>query len=300
MNYIQNFYFDEISDDLFITPKIKSNSSFKILNCNILFSKNKEESVFTFCIDANSYSQNEAIEMLGKVSNILTYLLHIPIDSKKYGPNLDNYSITPNNSIATKYINSIKTIETTIHKLNKKKSLFFEILNLLYIGIHNLYKLQNEEDAFIYFFKIIEQISKNYYYTYDSRHLTKTVTKTNKNELKKLINRYCLDFFNTKLSDNILNTKTDLYYKYLKLETYGSIFGKISLFITKNKLIFDINQISTIIRIRNKIAHGDTINRTILENHLNVCEKLCFEMISVFFFKKPYKSMNIDCNVVYY
>ena len=117
--------------------------------------------------------------------------------------------------------------------------------------------------------------------------------KVNKNELKKLVKTYALNYLKVELTEDMLDRKIDLLYKDLKLEFYGSIFDKISLFITINNFNFDKSKISQLVKVRNKIAHGDILDENLLNDSLGNCEYLSMQIFSLFFFRKKYEKLHI-------
>ena len=64
------------------------------------------------------------------------------------------------------------------------------------------------------------------------------------------------------------------------MEFYGSIFNKISLFVTKEEVGISVDTISKLVKLRNKIAHGDTVDEQNLTNCLGQCEYLAMQMFS--------------------
>ena len=130
----------------------------------------------------------------------------------------------------------------------------------------------------MYFFKVIERIAKQYYVVYIQRHHTKAITSKNKNELKIMLKNYILNNLYVELTDDILNRKVDLFYKEIKMEFYGSIFNKISLFVTKEEINISVDTISKLVKLRNKIAHGDIVDELKLTNCLGQCEYLAMQM----------------------
>lgn len=102
-----------------------------------------------------------------------------------------------------------------------------------------------------------------------------------------------MNYLKVILTDDLINRKVDLLYKILKMEFYGSILGKISLFIQCHKIDIDINNVSKLVKIRNKLAHGDTIVQNLLLEYLGWCEYLANEMIAYHFFKTNYQKLRL-------
>lgn len=125
------------------------------------------------------------------------------------------------------------------------------------------------------------------------RHHTKAVTSRNKNELKSILKNYALNNLCIELTEDILSRKVDLFYKEMKMEFYGSIFNKISLFVTRENLKINVSVISKLVKVRNKIAHGDTVDEETLTSCLAQCEGLAMQMFSKEFFRRKYEDLHI-------
>lgn len=141
---------------------------------------------------------------------------------------------------------------------------------------------------------MIERIAKQYYIVYMQRHHTKSVTKKNKRELKDLLKSYALNNLQIEVTEDMLDRKVDLFYKDIKLEFYGSIFNKISLFVTKEGVDVDISAISKMVKLRNKIAHGDVVSNEQLLDGLAECEYLAMQIFSIYFFRARYEELHIN------
>ena len=291
MNYVMYYEFDNFDDLYECRPCVRHGTTFQIFDCIVKFYRLNNEQI-TFWVNGENHTKEEAEEIFEKTSKLLSYILALPFYSRDNDFREVQWNLQTNNLLAVKKEKAIKKIEKAISKFDKTKVFFDETLDLLIVAFDNLYKCR-KEDAFIYFFKVIERIAKQYYMTYIQRHHTKAVTSKNKLKLKEILKKYASSNLNVTLTEDILNRKVDLLYKEIKMEFYGSVFNKISLFITREKINVDEKQISKLVKLRNKIAHGDTVNDDALTKYLWYCEYLAMQMFSKRFFGESYEKLHI-------
>ncbi len=135
-----------------------------------------------------SYSEEAAEKKIIFVFKILTFVFALPLyDNESYLYN-NNLTIATNSLTSKEFNKNMHFLESKIIKFDKNYDFFNEILDLLNIAYINLFN-DRQEDALIYFFKIIERIAKEHYLIYMDRYHNKTYTKKNKLELKKLFKR---------------------------------------------------------------------------------------------------------------
>lgn len=284
--------FNNYDDDLYdCIPSVRNGTVFSLFDCNVKLYTMRDKQI-TFWVNGNDHTKKEAEEIFEKVSKVLSYLWALPIYSKENRFLNVEWILYTNELLSQKSMNTIRFVEECIRKFNKTSNFFEESLDLLIVAMDNLF-LYRKEDAFVYFFKVVERIAKQYYIVYIQRHHTKAVTSRNKNELKSILKKYALNNLYIELSEDILNRKVDLFYKEIKMEFYGSIFNKISLFVTKENVKINVSIISKLVKIRNKIAHGDTVDEDTLTRCLGKCEYLAMQMFSKQFFRKKYEDLHI-------
>lgn len=291
MNYVMYYDFDNFDGVYECIPAVKHGATFEVFDCVVKVYKMNDPQII-FWVDGNVYSKEEARDIFDKVSKFLSYLFALPFCSKENRYVEVGWSISTNNSLSKKTLNKLHLLEKKIKKFNKIYDFYKETLDLLNIAFENLYKCR-DEDAFVYFFKVVERITKQYYIVYMQRHHTKAATRKNKQDLRVLLKNYASANLKVKLTDDMLDRKVDLFYKSIKLEFYGSVFNKISLFVTNEQMGVSADVISRMVKVRNKIAHGDTVNKEILEKCIGECEYLAMQVFSLYFFRKSYNELHI-------
>lgn len=164
MNYVMYYDYDNFDSVYECIPAVRHGVAFSILDCVVHFQKLNDERI-TFWIDGSKHSKEEAQEIFENVSKVLSYLFAMPFYSKENMRLEVDWSIHANNLLSKKTLFTIEMVEKNIQKFDKTSVFFEETLDLLTIAIDNLFKYRNE-DAFVYFFKVVERIAKQYYIVY--------------------------------------------------------------------------------------------------------------------------------------
>ncbi len=292
MNYIMRYDYDNF-DDVFVNiAAVRHGASFKFMGCVIQFYQFDDRSII-FWMDGNGLSKEEASKKMRNVAKILSFMFALNFYSEDNMILERELKLEPNKLLANKSVENLKYVEEKINRFNINNQFFYDILDLLNIAYDNLYR-GRDEDAFLYFFKVIERIAKKHYLVYMERHHTTGSTRNNKRELRKLLKNYTEKLLQVRLTEDMMDRKVDMIYKSIKFEFYGSVFNKISLFIKKNKIRIDIKDVSNLVKARNKIAHGGTIEPDDLSMFLIDCEYLANEMFAYQFFGKDYLDLKIS------
>lgn len=293
MNYYMRYYFDNFHYYFENRVAIRHGTCFSFMGCKVKFYQLpfEDRCILVSCC-GDTLTKNLAEEKMINALKILSFLFAINIASEGSVVWESNIVLEENQLLSKKAKNILQNVERKIERFNLNLDFFYEIINLLCIAYENLFN-DRDEDAFIYFFKIIEKISKKHYLIYMQRHHTVKASKICKTELRNFLVKYSIDFLNVELTEDMINRKVDMIYKNLKIEFYGNVFSKISLFVKRHKIKIDIDVISKLVKIRNKTAHGDSIEQNILSDYLIYCEYLANEMIAYHFFHKDYLKLHL-------
>lgn len=288
MNYYLRYDYDNFQSFYENIVSIRHGACFEFMGCKVKFYQmpSDDRCIIVSCC-GNMLSKGQAEEKMKNVLKILSFLFALNISTAEFAIWESDAVMEINELLSRKSKKILHNIERKIERFKVNAGFFDEIMHLLSIAYENLFN-NRDEDAFVYFFKIIEKIAKKHYLIYMQRHHTVKATRKNKSELRNFLKSYSLNFLNVKLTQDLVDRKVDLLYKNLKMELYGSIFGKISLFIQRHKIEIDINIVSELVKVRNKIAHGDTIEQDMLSGDLACCEYLANEMIAYHFFNIDY------------
>lgn len=291
MNYVMYYDFDNFDAVYECIPAVKHGATFELFNCVVRVYRMDDPQII-FWVDGNAYSEEEARKVFDKVSKVLSYVFALPFCSRENRYLQVSWSISTNGLLSIKTINKLSLLEKKINSFNKISNFYSEVLDLLNVALESLFKCR-DEDAFVYFFKVIERIAKQYYIVYMQRHHTKATIRKNKQDLRVLLRNYTLNNLKVILTEDMLDRKVDLFYKSIKMEFYGSVFSKVSLFIANEHIRISVDAISRIVKVRNKIAHGDAVDEGRLKRCLGECEYLAMQMFSVHFFRKSYDELHI-------
>lgn len=292
MNYLMRYDYDNFDDVFENIAAVRHGTCFQFMGCIVRFYQIKDRCII-FWIDGTGLSKEQAYTELSNAAKVLSFMFALNFNSE-YNEFLErNFKLEPNELLAKNSIKNLKYVEKKINRFNINKQFFYDMLNLLSIAYNNFYS-GRDEDAFIYFFKVIERIAKKHYLVYMERHHTAGSTRKNKHELRKLLKDYTENLLQVELTEDMMDRKVDLIYKSIKAEFYGSVFNKISLFIKKNKIQIDIKKVSSLVKVRNKIAHGDIIEQEALSLSLANCEYLANEVFAFHFFKRDYLELKLS------
>ena len=193
--------FDNFDSIYECIPSVRNGVAFGMFDCIVKFYTMNDNQV-TFWINGSNHTKKEAEGIFEKVSKLLSYLFALPIYGKENRHFEVEWCLQTNNMLSKKSMNTISLIEKSINKFSKTSTYFEENLDLLIVAIDNLFKYR-KEDAFVYFFKVIERIAKQYYVVYIQRHYTKAVTSKNKNELKTMLKNYALNNLYVELTEDL-------------------------------------------------------------------------------------------------
>ncbi|HBD87706.1 hypothetical protein [Anaerotignum faecicola] len=292
MNYLVEYDFNNFNETFDCVPGVRNGVTFDFLDCRIKINT-LGESLASFWINGEITSIEEAKSKLNQCIKLLSYIFSLPFYEK--GKEVcETQNVLEQNSLLGKNNKErLILVEKYVRKLSSRKDFFEETLDLIIVAIDNLYK-DREEDAFMYFFKVIERIAKEHYHVYAERHHKKNIQRENKKKLREFIDNYARDTFHIEFTKDMLDGKTGELYKELERSYYGNIYSKISLFISLNKFNgYDADSISHMVKTRNKLAHGDLVDKEMFEASFAQCEYLAMQMFSKYFFHVEYEKIHI-------
>ncbi|WP_459625137.1 hypothetical protein [Clostridium tetani] len=307
--YIYIYNFDSFSDFYDYKLRFRNGTKFQFLDSyyEYYFSPKSdagygEQTLYCYCW----LKEDDEIEALNKIrfsNRVLEYLTCIPIHDEKAC--IKNYIVDDNyisnkfkNTSYTKAIKKLEHISAHILRFKIERDLFEDVIRLNEIAFKNLLNSENYwEDSLFYSFKVIEKLAKKNYIKFHEKRYTKKVKRDNKKQLRKFIVEYFKESFRITMTENMLNTSVDEIYKKMREEAYDSIFLKISFFCNIKKLSVDLDEIAELVKVRNKLAHGDFVSQDKLENLIGMAFCLSREFISLYFFNKTYEDINIKCYI---
>ncbi|MBB6622249.1 hypothetical protein H7E67_02290 [Clostridium gasigenes] len=301
-NYFYKYDFDNFEEPYRFKINIKNGSKFKFLNNYYEYYFYPREKEQLLCCYSFSEMDKEGAERQIQFSNnVLQFIFIAPIcDKNVYIQELDkNKDITVDYvNISTKKIDILRYISDKILKFKVERELFEEVIGLHGVALSCLIN-NNYEDSVLYHFKIIEKLSKKNYIKFHEKNYTKKVKQTNKNKIRSFIEEYFTKNLKVRMTENMLSTATDEIYKKLRKEAYSSIFLKISFLCNCKNLLIDSDKVNELVKTRNKLAHGDSVEEYVVHNSLRTAILLSQESISLYFFHKKYKDIHISTDIFY-
>lgn len=294
--YFYRYEFDNFEYLYRFKLRLKNGCKFKFLNNYYeyyFYPKENEQVLLCHCF---SEIINKAESCIEFSNNVLQYICAAPMTDKDMGVAKDNSNKDipfKNVNISIKKVQKLEYVSDKILKFKVERKLFEEVMELYSAALLNLVK-NNIEDSILYYFKIIEKLSKKNYVKFHERNYTKQVKKRNKDVIYNFIKEYLHKNLNIDMTNNMLNTTTDEIYKKIRYEAYNSIFLKISFFCNCKNISVDLNELGNLVKTRNKLAHGDFIDEDSLGSSIKIAMFLSSEFVATYFFQKKYNEINID------
>lgn len=283
--------FDNFEDIYVCLPAVRHGTCFEFMGCLVKFYTLHDYEIL-FEVKDSSLSKNDAEKVFEQATKLLSVLFALPLYEENIYRGQVHDQLDTNKLLSKKKRDELKYIEKRVSAFKKVRTFWNDMIDLTVVAYGNLYRYR-EEDAFVYFFKVIERIAKEYYITYMQRHHTKAATSNNKNVLRNFLDTYAANQLGVKMTPDMLDRKVDLFYKEFKMEFYGSVFNKISLFVNREKISVDVQQISKMVKVRNKLAHGDKVEKEELDRIVGASEYLALQMFSKYFFRKKYEEIHL-------
>lgn len=282
-------------DDYEFGISLQDRTEFLFCNCYYkLFRGNNghEDERLVISYYSNKDDSKEAWKAIKESINCLQYIFLIPLNDIS-GLDVSRCSSLPvigeNRSI--RKVQQLMSISTQIGKFKSTKIEFDGIMQLFSKGY--VFSLTDafSEDAYLNFFKIIENIAKKYFSINGNKVKIESTVPDLKNCLTKILNDDC----RIKYSDNKLADLTGIIKKKILEDISSDLFPKVSYFCNMNNIKINENQLAKVIKLRNKIAHGEVIDMNKYCNEYVCAFEVCKEMISKHYFNKSYMEINIDC-----
>lgn len=291
---------DEAYEDWEFGISMQSNVKFELLDCYFEFYRgnngHEEESLIINYFDKCNDRKN-AYKKIELSLKILTYLFLIPLydEGALDVEEVDHIPLTIDKKSNIK-VSKIESLSQKIKKLKKTKALFEDSMHIINAGIRFHYMSYFEEDAFLNFFKVIEKIVK-----YDNAMKRNQIEKqlssaSNKNELQMFLDKYLCNKLEVKFTNNKLVDLTDKLAAMLLRDCTQDVYSQIAFFCKHNNISINPNLLSSCIKVRNGIAHGDVIDMDKYRQEYSYIFQLALNIVSKSFFSEQYKNIAIKCS----
>lgn len=277
--------------------QLRNEVIFKLNDCYCIFNKKKDKDLgeeihqMKIVYYSHTNNKNDAITKIRNCIHILSYIFAVPMFDKLYihECNVKKINYIPNKKNADK-IKKVTYIDSVVNKLKKTKEDLYYIMNMYCKATQYLYMEDLYEEAYLSFFKIIENISKRYF------NIQKKCNKIriNKNILEKKLKNILKKDLNLVYSNNKIENITGIIENELINIVESDVYSKISYFCNEyNIKSIDYDILGKSIKLRNSIAHGSNENINEKDEELYFIVKLCREMIAKKFFNSNYNNVSI-------
>lgn len=299
--FTSKYYFDNYEYPYIFKATFKNGAKFKFLNVYYEYyyspKENEQSLVCSYLTDIDDTII--AKKNITIANNVLQYLLNIPIINEyTYRCEVSSYETITHTfkNLSKEKKEKINFISNKVSKFNKEKILFNEVLTLNDIAFKN-HIADRYEDAILYYFKILEKLAKKNYIKYHERNYTNAVKNNNKKCLHKFLETFLKENLKITMTSDMLKTTVDEVYNKIRYESYNSIFLKISFFCECKNIQFDSKKLHLLVKNRNKLAHGDSIDESTIMTSLATAQYLAQNFISIYFFRKSYEDISIFTDI---
>lgn len=285
-----------VGDHLKLGISLQSGITFKLQDCYCSFHRIVDAGEVWEKLTISYYSteknEKEAKEKIKNCSDLLAFILALPLDYKYYS--FDEMDYVPDKTLSNlnKKIMKLQQVDVDIKRFKKSKKMFFDILSLHQKATQYSYMYEFEEEAYLYFFKIIENIAKDYFEKESRNKL-----KPNSKKVRGIISSIIGKDFNIIYSDNKADEIAGLLSNYLISIASEDIYSKISFLCNHNKIRIDYNMLGKAISLRNKIAHDSYVNINYESKEYGFIMNLSREVIAKKYFGRKYESLWIKPRV---
>lgn len=246
-----------------------------------------------FQIDLYSESEKKtAEEKIKRAVDILVYITGIvyEVGNVRQDTNIQLPIIDINYSKAK--LTRINAINSQYERIRSKKELLENSLRLYTTAEKYILVLEDVEEAFFAYFRILEKIAKSEFgiegVSIDNGHYEVRIMLQNiigqkygikypSNKLDDLSGKYASEIFDTIFSDS---------------------YAKIAWFCSKHGIEYDEEVLGRAVKLRNKLAHGDNVIITFEDAEYELVSYLAYEFIHIKFFssiKKCFIGARVIC-----
>lgn len=278
---------------------LESNTRFKFSDCYYIFKRgNNGHQSETLSVSFYSITNDdEAAE--NKINSSLlsfTFFTTIPfkLDLPMYRENTDEIPTVEAN---TDKIKKIVLIDTKINQLNNKKGLYKNVISTYNTGLKFLLIGNLGEESLLNFFKVIERIAVDDWECNNERIPVLTEFKQHPIDLKPVIKNYLYKKYEMTYSATKLNNITNYISALIDQAINKDIYSKIAYSARLHGISINFDELSIIVKLRNKIAHGNPADMSKNEEYCQQCFLLCQDFISKKFFDKLYKDIEFSSTI---
>lgn len=290
---------DLVNDNYSIGISLKSGITFKFQDCYCRFRRTVmkdsgdvwERMIVSYYTDIKC--DEKSTQKIRRCLDLLSFIFLIPFHYDAIQCEEVNVIEETVSSNTDKKIIQLQEISDKVDRFRKSKNRFFDVLAIFKKGIQYGFMDGFIEEAYLYYFKSIENIAKEYF-----AKEAKDKLDINKEELENILLKIFEKNFGIIYSDNKIKDIAGVMKRKLINISSEDIYSKISFFCNKNKIRIDYNLLGRAVSLRNKIAHEDNVNIDNYNEEYSFILILSREIIAKKYFGKNYKKVHIKSRVI--
>lgn len=284
-------------DEFALGLSLKSGIAFKFQECYCSFKRVVDGAdIFerlTVSHYINNIEEKESSEIkIKRCLDLLSFIFYIPLpniygDCKECEVIEELDSICSNNKIE-----KLNEIDSIVNRFRRTKDRFFDVLEIFRKGMRYNFMLDFQEEAYLYYFKAIENVVKDYFDKEGKDKLS-----VNDDKVKAFLKSIFSKELNVVYSDSKLEDLVGKFKRLLIKSCSEDVYSKISFFCNKNNIKVDYNLLGKAVTLRNKIAHEENVNIQEFTDEYKLILLLSRDVIAKKYFGESYKKIAIESRV---
>lgn len=281
----------EVSDDsnngASFVITLKNKSRFILNGCYFtiykeLFEANPNSDYFIIEL-VTELARKDAENTMRKAIDFLVYITGVSYELD-YLREDSNLTINPIDvCISKEKITRLTSINLQYEKIRKKRELLESVLKLNALATKYALVLEDSEEAYFAWFRVVEKIAKDEY------ELEHTNIITGYSNIRTMVEKIIHDIYGIKYPSNKLDDLAGKFSAEIKNIVFSDIYSKIAWYCEKKSIPYDENSLLKAVKQRNKLAHGENINIDIDSDEYTLILRLAHRFIYEKFFSKVKK-----------
>lgn len=221
---------------------------------------------------------DKAKSKIQKAVDLLVYITNVPYEMSYIKEDNEILQMPIDTNYSRKKIERLNTINSQYGQIQGKRELLENTLRLFALAKKHDFMLEDAEEAYFAYFRIVEKIAKDEFSIECG-----TINRGNE-DIKNMIQKIIAESYKIKLSENKINDLSGNFTKSLFADVFSNIYAKIAWFCARKNIDYNAEELSAAVKIRNALAHGDSVSITTFSKEYKLISELAERFIYQKFF----------------
>lgn len=245
----------------------------------------------SFCVELVAQCDKEAAEeKIKRAVELLIYITGVPYELDYLREDDDTFIQPIDISYSRKKIERINSINSQYGKIRRKKDLLKNTLRLYALSVKYESILDDAEEAYFSYFRIIEKIAK------DEFAIENNSINKGQDNIIDIVKKIIQDSYGIRIPVNKIDDLAGNMVSYVFDMVFSGIYAKIAWFCARSNIEYEEETLGKAVEIRNALAHGDNIKISNMSKEYTLISRLAYQFIYKKFFnniKKCYLEAHI-------